>query len=71
MLPTTDTPFTLDQLHGLLKTLGIAAANLWGKSRKLNPSSLLAQTIDEELLTTLESMQALLTTLISLQKEVK
>jgi hypothetical protein len=71
MLPTTDTPFTLDQLHGLLKTLGIAAANLWGKTRKLNPSSPMAQATEEELLTTLESMQALLNTLVALQKEVK
>lgn len=71
MSPTTDTQFTLDQMHGVLKTLGIAAANLWAKTRKLPPQSAVASATEEELLSTLTSMRALLDSLIPIHEEVK
>lgn len=68
-MPTTETPFTLDQMHSLLKTLGIAAANLWTKTRKVDPRSSIAEQANEELVTTLQSMASLIDTLLPIHEE--
>lgn len=67
--PTTDTPFSLSQLMGLHKTLGIAVANLWGKAAKLDPSSPYGETVWDELVTTLHSLEKVLAQIISLVKD--
>jgi hypothetical protein len=63
---TVDTPFDLHQLMGLLKTLGIASANLWGKAAKLDPSSAYGQSVYEELTTTLHSLETVVGQIIDL-----
>lgn len=57
--------FTLDQLHAMLKTLGIAAANLWSKSNKFGPQSAVGAAADEELLQTLKSISDIATMIVA------
>lgn len=63
MVPTQDIPFNTNQQMGLLKTLSIAAVNLHGKTLTVRPE--LREQVEDELLTNLLTLQAVIGSLIS------
>jgi hypothetical protein len=68
-MPTIDTPFTLTQLNGLLKTLSIGANNIFTKTLRTAPSSPAGQQAAEELVTTLQSLQTVVAQMLAIVEE--
>ena len=69
IMPTVNTPFTFDQLNGLLKTLSIGANNLYGKTVRTDPRSGAGIAAAEELVTTLQSLQTVVAQMLAIVQE--